>query len=263
MKEPIGNFLKHVTGQESETLVVNILDQLTHENIQDVLMGIFLSEPLRYNFLKDADVHLAEGHLKIQHYSPVLITNFRSHDAEKHIETLISQYYGQSVHAETVLNVALTPERKELDVSKELHAARQDSQVSAEHRVEAPKMVMPSRKAPLEEPAKGQKKSQDENVIFGKAIKEPSVRIKELDDNAGICVIDGEVFKTDEKKLRNGKTLLVLYVTDLSSSIAVKVFLKEGEELPLRITELFRRIPKLWIRRKLQGSSQYMAWKPM
>lgn len=240
VKEPIGNFMRNVTGQESDTLIVNILDKLTHENIQDVLMGIFLSEPLRYNFLKDADVHLAEGHLKIQHYSPALITNFRSHDAVKHIETLISQYYGQSVHAETVLNVALTPARKELDVNKELQAARQDSQASAEHKVEAPKMVMPARKASSDEPARGQKKSQDENVIFGKAIKEPSVRIKELDDNAGICVIDGEVFKTDEKKLRNGKTLLVLYVTDFSSSIAVKVFLKEGEELPIKAGQVFR-----------------------
>ncbi|HCW72502.1 MAG TPA: hypothetical protein DHM90_00530, partial [Clostridiaceae bacterium] len=49
VREPIGEFLSRITGQNCDTSVIDILGECHHGNIQDVLMGIFLTEPLKFN----------------------------------------------------------------------------------------------------------------------------------------------------------------------------------------------------------------------
>ncbi|HBT18847.1 MAG TPA: PolC-type DNA polymerase III [Clostridiaceae bacterium] len=239
VKEPIGLFLSRLTGKKCDTSIVNIVETFQEDKLREILMGVFLTEPLRYNFLKDARFKLEEGNLKIAHYSPALLSNFKGQDTVKSLERLLLAHYGQELHVEMHLDLSMTPRREDLDVEKELSIARQESK-GAKATQEAPKMVIQQKPSAQTEASKHQKKVQDPHVLLGKAIKEPSVPIKELDDNAGICVIGGEVFKVDERKLRNGKTLLILFVTDLTSSIAVKVFLKENEDLGIKPGSVYR-----------------------
>ena len=70
------------------------------------------------------------------------------------------------------------------------------------------------------------KAPQPDNVIFGVDIREKN--IKKIDDlvpsEDRIC-IEGEIFKREDRELRNGKTLVSLDVTDKTSTICCKMFL--------------------------------------
>ena len=239
VKEPVTGFLAKLTKMNNEVTIINVLDSLSDKNIQDVLMGMFLTEPLNYNFLKDGKVAYHEDSLTLTHYSQVLIANFRDRENLKRIQSVFADYYGREISLEVRLDEGLMPKKEEINVLRELKAMRTES---------GGKGSLPGENIPVGVPLKsklipstnGKDKPKDENILLGKAIKETAQKIKDLDDNSGISVIDGEVFKMDSRKLKSGKVLVMLYVTDHTSSISVKIFLKEGEELPIKEGEVFK-----------------------
>lgn len=239
VREPIGEFLCRITGQSCDTSIIDILDGLHHENIQDVLMGIFLSEPLKYNFLKDAVISLDEDKLIIRHYSNTLIRNFKTKDALKHMDSVLKACYEKVLHIDIRLDESLTPVREEIDVRHELNLMRKEAGIKGDLPGTSAPVGKPIKSAAAEQAIQG-KKLKDENILLGKPIRETSVKVKDLDDNSGLCVIDGEVFKMDIRKLKTGKNLYLLYVTDNTSSISVKVFMKEEEDLPIKTGQVFR-----------------------
>lgn len=239
VREPIGHFLSKLTGQSCDTSIIDILGGVHKDNIQDVLMGIYLTEPLKYNFLKDARISYEDKNLIIRHYSPALIRNFKGKDSLRHMERVFSSCYNLEVHVDVRLDESLMPVKEEIDVRHELNVMRQEAGLKAELPGSTAPVGVPM-KPTVADSGKGGKKTKDENILLGKIIKDPATRIKDLDDNSGNCVIDGEVFKLDTRKLKTGKTLLLLYVTDNSSSISVKVFLKEDEEIPVKEGQVFK-----------------------
>lgn len=66
----------------------------------------------------------------------------------------------------------------------------------------------------------------NENTILGRDIKQESTPIIEIDETSGYVAITGDVFKTEIFETRAGKVILTFYITDYTSSIAVKCFLK-------------------------------------
>ncbi len=80
--------------------------------------------------------------------------------------------------------------------------------------------------------------------ITGRSIADRPVEIKELTNESGLTVIEGEIFKLEQKELKGGETLLISFaVTDYTSSILCKLFLRyrnnrfvrkeEAEEIPI------------------------------
>lgn len=70
----------------------------------------------------------------------------------------------------------------------------------------------------------------DENVIIGKKINgEDIVKISELNETSGYVAFEGDIFKLKVTEARNGKKIVLFYITDYTSSIAVKMFLKPKE----------------------------------
>ena len=66
----------------------------------------------------------------------------------------------------------------------------------------------------------------DENTVLGGAIKIEATNIKEIDERSGYVAVIGEVFKTEVIETKTGKIILTFFITDYTSSIAVKCFLK-------------------------------------
>lgn len=77
------------------------------------------------------------------------------------------------------------------------------------------------------------------NYIYGKEIVEDPIEISEIDLNIGKAVIEGEIFDTELKKLRNGNYLFIFNVTDYTNSITVKLFAKKNsiENLSLALKD--------------------------
>ncbi|SEF45583.1 DNA polymerase-3 subunit alpha [Caloramator fervidus] len=75
------------------------------------------------------------------------------------------------------------------------------------------------------------------NLIIGKEILQHPVKIISLNETSGMVAVSGEIFNIDFKETKNGKLIVTLYVTDYTSSIAVKIFAnsKTGEQLKNRL----------------------------
>lgn len=67
-------------------------------------------------------------------------------------------------------------------------------------------------------------------LILGKKISGEAVKISELRIEGGTSVIEGKVFNTDSRELKNGKRLLIFSVTDYTSSVTCKAFLSEKQK---------------------------------
>lgn len=62
------------------------------------------------------------------------------------------------------------------------------------------------------------------NILCGKKITCEVISILETNINTGTTAIEGEIFQLDVKELKSKKKLYEFYVTDLTSSIIVKIF---------------------------------------
>lgn len=69
----------------------------------------------------------------------------------------------------------------------------------------------------------------NENTILGREIKQEVMSIVDIDETSGYVTVLGDVFKTEIFETRAGKIILTFYITDYTSSIAVKCFLREKE----------------------------------
>ncbi len=87
--------------------------------------------------------------------------------------------------------------------------------------------------------------------IRGRAIADRPMEMKELQSDAGLVVVQGDIFKLETKELKGGEMLLVTFaITDYTSSILCKTFMRyrrsygrkrDENEAPPPITEEERR----------------------
>jgi len=73
-------------------------------------------------------------------------------------------------------------------------------------------------------------KDSSDKVILGKKIPDAAVDIADITEAVKSITICGEVFKKDVKDTKKGRKFLILYVTDYTSSLTVKIFPKPKEE---------------------------------
>ncbi|WP_455793819.1 PolC-type DNA polymerase III [Clostridium butyricum] len=66
----------------------------------------------------------------------------------------------------------------------------------------------------------------DENTIMGGAIKMETTNICDIDERSGYVAIIGDVFKTEIIETKTGKIIFTFCITDYTSSISVKCFLR-------------------------------------
>ena len=67
----------------------------------------------------------------------------------------------------------------------------------------------------------------DPDIVYGENVSAFYKEISEIDENSRTVAILGEIFDTDKKELRNGKTLYSMFVTDHTSAICCKVYLDD------------------------------------
>jgi len=69
----------------------------------------------------------------------------------------------------------------------------------------------------------------DENTVYGRSIKMDTTEVKDINETSGYVAIIGEVFKTEMIETKTGKIIFTFAITDYTSSISVKLFLKPQE----------------------------------
>ncbi|MEG1719439.1 MAG: PolC-type DNA polymerase III [Clostridia bacterium] len=67
------------------------------------------------------------------------------------------------------------------------------------------------------------------SILFGTTIKEEPTRIIDITEEPGKITAIGEIFDVDYKLTKNQKHIMSIYITDKTSSLAVKFFAKDNE----------------------------------
>ncbi|MGG5462310.1 PolC-type DNA polymerase III [Clostridium sp. B9] len=70
----------------------------------------------------------------------------------------------------------------------------------------------------------------NENTILGRNIQGDSIEICKIDMGSGIVTVTGDVFKTEIFETKTGRIILTFFITDYTSSIAVKCFLRDKDK---------------------------------
>ncbi|MGI6085328.1 MAG: PolC-type DNA polymerase III [Acetivibrionales bacterium] len=91
----------------------------------------------------------------------------------------------------------------------------------------------------------------DPNLVYGREIKGSVIKMNQVDIDSGMVIVQGQIFRTEQRPLKNGKILYTFDVTDFTSSLTCKLFTGE-EELKLISEKL---IKDQHVR--LRGEAQY------
>lgn len=166
-----------------------------------------------------------------------LTEHLKSKDGPKEIETNIENMFGVKCRINVVYDETLEvqtdfkdKEKKEKALLKEIFQGRN---ISSSSNTEKSKegLSKPQEKKPYEKKEGGFKReARSENSIYGRNISIEATPIKDINETSGYVAVLGEVFKTDIIETKTGKTILTFYITDYTSSITVKCFLKPQEK---------------------------------
>jgi len=76
----------------------------------------------------------------------------------------------------------------------------------------------------------GRNKVNDPEVIYGRNVEGTEVSIAEISEATGECVIHGKIFDMEEKELKNGEKMIVIFaITDFTDSISGKIFINKDD----------------------------------
>ncbi|ENK1241954.1 PolC-type DNA polymerase III [Clostridium botulinum] len=66
--------------------------------------------------------------------------------------------------------------------------------------------------------------SKDNSIILGRSIREDSIFMKDLNENSGIVVVCGDIFKKEVIETKTGRKIVTFFITDYTNSMTVKFF---------------------------------------
>lgn len=139
------------------------------------------------------------------------------------VKSKVTLEYDSSLEVEGNYNEKI---KKEKEVLKEIFSGRNISAQSTNKQNEEKQNAKPKK---TYEKREFKREPKSENSILGRSISQEAISIKEIDETSGVVAVIGEVFKTDIVETKTGKIILTFFVTDYTSSITVKCFLKPQE----------------------------------
>ena len=76
-----------------------------------------------------------------------------------------------------------------------------------------------------------QKKSDNPEVIYGRDFEEEAIPISDIIGEMGEVTIRGQIISTDQREIRNEKTILFFDITDFTDTMTIKIFTR-NDQLP-------------------------------
>ncbi len=169
--------------------------------------------PIFNSFYKEMKVE--NNLMKLFLQNDFLVNRFFELHVDKEIKKFLSRFYG-------------------LDVEIEIEISKIKNNFKDEEKIQnAPPLKIEIPKEPKLQFSK------NENVIFGKLIQDKSIRINLITVPEKDITIEGKIFNKSFINTKTGKRLLSFYVTDESTSINVKYFVKDkdSDEMISKISE--------------------------
>lgn len=198
-------------------MIYNNKDFDIKDLFDDILYIIKDVVPSSAIFLKDIEYKLHEEKLILEIKNEMLYKRL----LEKRVSNSISNFLNNYSINKTV-EFYMVKEDKSLNDYIEEKKEESDKIVNKimEYQVKKEEVKINKDKTDVEEEIIG-------NVIIGKEINERITYLKDVNLDSGSVCIKVEIFNMDERVLKSGDSLFIMSVTDNTSSINAKVFIKE------------------------------------
>ncbi len=208
------------------------INEIVEKHWIEVVGNIIKTVPLSKSVLtkgikniKDNNIIITSGYEKINEH---LNTRGIPKQIELNIESVfglkskVKLEYDSSLESKSNYDEKIQEER---EVLKEIFNGRNISKENSSNKTNSEEKQGAKPKKNYEK-REFKREPKSENSILGRSISQEAIPINGIDETSGVVAIIGEVFKTDIVETKTGKTILTFYITDYTSSITVKCFLK-------------------------------------
>ncbi|MEE1315422.1 MAG: PolC-type DNA polymerase III [Faecalimonas sp.] len=211
-----------------------------YESIQQELRERSIVE---YNLFTNAKYSFSEGNV-LQLEFPQSILAEQKTDA---IVALLLDVFEQRFGLPIQIRVSYAPAKKSkmqehnaLRLQQEIDAIVEENAAKRKEVREEKEQQREERKAAKEEKAKqfaakkkdfyrAAKKSDDPNLIYGRAFEEEAIPLSEVTSEMGEIVFRGKVVSAEAREIRDERTIYSFVVTDFTDSIKVKIFFRNEQ----------------------------------
>ena len=213
------------------------LEEVIENHWIECISSTIKNTPLCKSLLLNCKRKIKDNKVIIYNGYDKLTEHLKGKNGEKSLEDTVKTVFGISCRFElkfepemevTIDFEARKKEEKEL-LSKAMKARAQEVTKSVTGNKSIEKRQ--AEKKPYEKRENIYKREQKaENAIYGRNISIEETPINEINERSGYVAVLGEVFKVDTMETKTGKIILTFYITDYTSSITVKCFLKPQEK---------------------------------
>ena len=211
------------------------VEEIANKYWMEVIGEVLRKNPLVKDILCSKNKKVEENKIIISYGCKALINHIKNQHIEEEISSHIDDIFNRKVKIEFRYDESLAEDNYE---EKKLEENKQIIKDALEGRIESHSQEKPSKEKkekPKYENKKYEKQTfkrepKGENTILGRNISNQSIPIKEINETSGYVAVTGEIFKVETLETKTGKIILSFFITDLTSSIMGKCFLKPGTE---------------------------------
>lgn len=209
------------------------VEEISNKYWVEVVGDIVRKNPLAREVLYSKNKEIQDNTIVISYGCEALIKHLRKKQVEEAMSMQIDDIFSRRV--KVMLKFDPNLEESDYEANKSLENKKilkdiLDGRVISNSSDDAPKPAEKTKEASKYTKQPYKREPKGENTIYGRNISQESIKIEEIDETSGYVAVVGEVFKTEIIETKTGKTILTFYITDYTSSITVKCFLKAQEK---------------------------------
>ncbi|MEG0005176.1 MAG: PolC-type DNA polymerase III [Clostridium sp.] len=215
-----GNINVHIESNEKPNVT---LEEIVSDNnrFKHFIHEIFKQNPTILCFLQVSEFKLKDKNITIYVESEFVTKLLKDRGVDKQIKEHIQKIFGELTYIDfQVINSGFNYEEfKAIEDSKieSIKAPIVKEEKTSDEKIQKPKTVRVASAA----------KVASDNIIYGRSPKEYfKTSISDALNEEDVVTVRGEIFGIDTKELKSGKVLLMFNVTDYTSSVNIKAFLK-------------------------------------
>ena len=211
----------------------HLSQQYTVENLLDaykesIVMELGVRSPIVSTMFKKAPIRW-DGNKMIIDLEANIISESRMKILKDTVERIFANRF------EMPIEVVIDKKRFETNRFAKQNARRLQNEVEVLlNRDNGPKVKKEEKKEETPKPVVIRKASRSDNpeVVYGRNFKfESDTNLCDVFEGTGECTVKGQIMTMDERETKTGKFIVTLEITDFTDSIAVKMFLADGNVL--------------------------------
>lgn len=214
------------------------LDEVIQNHWIECISETIKKTPLCKSLLLNCRKEVNENKVSVFNGYDKLTEHLKGKGGEKNLEDTVKAMFGISCRFEIKYDPAMevvidyaAREKEEKELLNKAMQARVQEMSKASTASNKPVEKKSVEKKPYEKKENSYKREpKAENAIYGRNISIEATSINEINERSGYVAVLGDVFKVETMETKTGKIILTFYITDYTSSITVKCFLKPQEK---------------------------------